>query len=140
MLVNRRCSTAHRPDDKNHISDEQERSIRQRKQDDPGESDSVSLQMKHETKGEDTDRYDCLHILKLSTAIKIGLKERAPLWKSAFEAVPNCSREQDLRSFSAFHMLCSRNYGENPTHILVSKCLWSCLPTRICVGKAPVYC
>src|SRR5438067_9780746 len=28
--------------------------------------------------------------------------------------------------------------GENPTHILVSKGLWSCLPTRILVGKAPV--
>ena len=31
-------------------------------------------------------------------------------------------------------------YGENPTHILVSKCLWSCLPTRIIVVKAPVSC
>jgi len=30
--------------------------------------------------------------------------------------------------------------GENPTHILVSKGLWSCLPTRILVGKAPVSC
>src|SRR5258708_30261873 len=31
-------------------------------------------------------------------------------------------------------------YGENPTTILVSKCLWSCLPTRIIVVKAPVSC
>src|SRR5947208_7111321 len=31
-------------------------------------------------------------------------------------------------------------YGENPTNILVNKCLWSCLPTRIIVVKAPVSC